>query len=129
MNRLREWARKLQREVIALWFCVRHPETPLLAKVTAALVVAYAFSPIDLVPDFIPVLGLVDDLVLLPAGIWLVLKLVPRRVLVQCREDAARWMDRGGSTPRGWVGAFIIVILWIIFLWLGWRWVQSSLAH
>jgi len=129
MNRLREWARKLQREIIALWFCVRRPDTPVLAKVTAAVVVAYAFSPIDLVPDFIPVLGLVDDLILLPAGIWLVLKLVPSRVLDQCREDAARWMDRGSSTPRSAAGALVIVILWIVFLWLGWRWMRAWIAH
>ena len=129
MNRLREWARKLKREIIALWFCVRRPDTPVVAKVTAAVVVAYAFSPIDLVPDFIPVLGLLDDLILLPAGIWLVLKLVPNRVIDQCREDATRWMDRGNSTPRSTAGALVIVILWIVFLWLGWRWMQTWIAH
>ena len=129
MTRLREWARRLQREIVALWFCARHPDTPLLAKITAAAVVAYAFSPIDLVPDFIPVLGLLDDLILLPAGIWLVLKLVPREVLAQCREEAARWLEQGGATPRSRLGAIFIALLWALALWLAWRWTQTWLAY
>lgn len=129
MNRLRDWARKLKREIVALWFCARRPDTPVIAKITAAAVVAYAFSPIDLVPDFIPVLGLLDDLVLLPAGIWLALRLIPREVLDQCREDAARWLDRSLSKPRSIAGALFIVTLWIVFLWLGWHWTQSWVAH
>lgn len=129
MNRLREWAKQLKREIVALWFCTRHPRTPALAKITAAAVVAYAFSPIDLVPDFIPVLGLLDDLILLPAGIWLVLKLVPREVLDQCREDAARWLARGSAAPHSRIGALIIVLLWVLILWLGWRWAQTWVAY
>lgn len=129
MNRLREWAKQLKREIVALWFCARHPGTPALAKITAAAVVAYAFSPIDLVPDFIPVLGLLDDLILLPAGIWLVLKLVPREVLAQCRAEAARWLEREDTTPRSRVGALFILLLWALLLWAGWRWAQTWLAH
>ena len=129
MNRLREWAKQLKREIVALWFCARHPGTPALAKITAAAVVAYAFSPIDLVPDFIPVLGLLDDLILLPAGIWLVLRLVPREVLAQCRADAACWLERQGATPRSRIGAFVILLLWALFLWIAWRWAQNWLAH
>ena len=129
MNRLRDWARKLKHEIVALWFCARRPDTPVLAKITAVAVVAYAFSPIDLIPDFIPVLGLLDDLILLPAGIWLALRLVPSEVLDQCRKDAARWLDR--SSPRAFsiAGALFIVILWIVFLWLGWHWTQTWVAH
>src|SRR5262245_25337260 len=93
MRRLREWARRLKSELVALWFCTRHPRTPFAAKALAMALVAYAFSPIDLIPDFIPVLGYLDDLILLPIGIWLVLKLVPADVMLDCREQAARWLD------------------------------------
>lgn len=129
MKRLRDWATRLKQEIVALWFCTRHPDTPFLAKVIAAAVVAYAFSPIDLVPDFIPVLGYLDDLIILPLGIWLVLKLIPASVLAQCREEAARWLAQGSATPRSRVGAVIIIALWGLLLWLGWRWAQTWLAY
>lgn len=129
MSRLRDWAKQLQREIVALWFCSRHPDTPFIAKVIAAAVVAYAFSPIDLVPDFIPVLGYVDDLIILPAGIWLVLKLIPDPVLAQCREQAARWLAQGGAKPRSRIGAVIIIALWGLLLWLGWLWAQTWLVY
>ena len=109
MKRLREWARQLKREIVALWFCVRHPDTPLLAKFLAAALVAYAFSPIDLVPDFIPVLGYLDDLIIIPAGIWLVLKLIPGPVLAHCREQAVQWLARGGERPRSRLGAIMVI--------------------
>ena len=85
MKRLREWGQRLKQDVVALWFCIRHPRTPFIAKALAVVLVAYAFSPIDLIPDFIPVLGYLDDVLILPAGIWLVLKLVPPDVLAECR--------------------------------------------
>ncbi|MGH8354656.1 MAG: YkvA family protein, partial [Pseudomonas sp.] len=81
LNSLKGWARALQREVIALWFCSKHPATPLAAKLLALAVVAYALSPIDLIPDFIPLLGYLDDLLLLPLGLWLALRLTPPEVL------------------------------------------------
>jgi len=129
MKRLREWARQLKREIVALWFCARHPDTPFLAKVVAAAVVAYAFSPIDLVPDFIPILGYLDDLIILPAGIWLVLKLIPQPVLEQCREQATQWLARGRERPRSYAGAALIIGLWALLLWLGWLWAQTWLAY
>jgi len=129
ISRLRDWAKQLQREIVALWFCARHPDTPFIAKVIAAAIVAYAFSPIDLVPDFIPVLGYVDDLIILPAGIWLVLKLIPEPVLAQCREQAAAWLAQGGAKPRSRIGAVIIIALWALLLWLGWLWAQTWLAY
>jgi uncharacterized membrane protein YkvA (DUF1232 family) len=129
VRRLREWARRLKAELVALWFCARHPRTPLLAKALAAGLVAYAFSPIDLIPDFIPVLGYVDDLILLPAGIWLVLKLTPADVLVECRAQAAHWLDERGSKPQSYLGAALVIALWLAVLWLAWRWAESWLAH
>ena len=128
MNRVREWARRLKKDIVALWFCTRHPRTPFIAKALAAAVVAYAFSPIDLIPDFIPVLGYLDELILLPAGIWLVLKLIPQDVLAECREQAARWLEAKKAGPRSYLGAALIVVLWLAALWLAWRWAESWVA-
>ena len=132
MGRLREWAQRLKTEIVALWFCTRHPRTPLYAKALAVGVVAYAFSPIDLIPDFIPVLGYLDELILLPIGIWLVLKLVPAEVMLDCREQAARWLADEQPKPGAWAVALIVALIfafWLAALWLGWRWTESWLAH
>jgi uncharacterized membrane protein YkvA (DUF1232 family) len=122
-------ARALKQELAALWFCSRHPRTPFIAKALAATVVVYAFSPIDLIPDFIPVLGYLDDLILVPIGIWIVLKLVPDDVMNECRAQAAQWLAQRQPKPRSYVGAAIIVAIWLLLLWLAWRWAQSWLAY
>ena len=83
---------------------------------------AYAFSPIDLIPDFIPVLGLIDDAFLLPIGIWLALKFIPQPVLAECRGKAAQWLAERHHKPRNWFGAVIIVALWTGAAWLCWKW-------
>jgi len=121
MNGLREWAQRLLAEVVALWFCARHPRTPFFAKVLAAAIVAYAFSPIDLIPDFIPVLGLLDDFLLLPVGVWLVLKLVPAEVMAECREQGARWMAEQRPRPRNYFAAAVVIAFWLVLLGLAWR--------
>ena len=130
MKKLKEWAQRLKQDVVALWLCTRHPRTPFIAKALAAAVVAYAFSPIDLIPDFIPVLGYLDDLILLPIGIWIVLKLVPADVLEECRGQAARWLEEKQSEPRSYLGAALIVAAWLAALifvsWLAWRWTESG---
>lgn len=128
MNKIKEWARQLLAEVAALWFCARHPRTPFLAKTIAAAVVAYAFSPIDLIPDFIPVLGLLDDLLLLPIGIWIVLKLVPPDVMAECREQAARWIAERRPRPRSYLAAVAVIAFWLALLWMGWRWASTWTA-
>ena len=118
--------------MVALWFCTRHPRTPFLAKALAAAVVAYAVSPVDLIPDFIPVLGYLDDLILLPLGAWVVLKLVPADVLEECRGQAARWLEERKTLPRSKVAVALVVALiavfWLAVLWAGWRWAGSWLA-
>jgi uncharacterized membrane protein YkvA (DUF1232 family) len=111
--RLKEWARRLAGEAVALWFCARHPRTPLGARLLAAAVAAYALSPIDLIPDFIPVLGLLDDLLLVPLGIWLTLRLVPPDVILECREQAARWLADKAASPRSNAAAAVIVVAWL----------------
>ena len=122
LNKLLQWANQLKAEAVTLWFCYRHPQTPLIAKILAISIVAYAFSPIDLIPDFIPVLGLLDEAILLPIGIWLTLKFIPQAVLDPCREQAAQWLAEKHGKPRNWFGAAIIVIVWIAAAWLCWRW-------
>lgn len=118
MERLKRWAKGLRREVVVLWLVARDPRTPLLAKAAASLTVAYALSPIDLIPDFVPVLGLLDDLLLVPAGIWIVLRLLPPGLIADLREQAAvtPW-----PVPPRWAVA-VIIGTWLLvaggFAWL-----------
>lgn len=121
---LRRFAAGLMRETLALWFAARDPRTPLTAKLLAGLVAAYALSPIDLIPDFIPVLGYLDDLLIIPAGIWLALKLVPVEVMAECRERAAAWQARQVGKPVSRLGAALVVLFWIVVGLLVWRVVQ-----
>ena len=112
LSRLREWARELRAQVLTLWFSRAHPDTPLAAKLVAMLVVAYALSPIDLIPDFIPVLGFLDELVVLPLGISLALALIPEHVLVESRQRADRWFAERREQPRSYAAAAVIVLVW-----------------
>jgi len=112
LDRLKASARALKREVLAVYLAAKDPRTPWYAKGLIFLVVAYALSPIDLIPDFIPVLGYLDDLILIPAGIWLAIRMVPPDVLVEARETAA---TQGAEGSVGKLGAVIIVFLWILF--------------
>ena len=102
-------ARRLKGETYALYLAYRDPRVPWYAKVLAACVVAYAFSPIDLIPDFIPVLGYLDDLVLVPLGIALALKLIPADVMAECRARAAA----AEGKPTNWIAAAVIVAIWV----------------
>jgi uncharacterized membrane protein YkvA (DUF1232 family) len=122
IERLLRWAKHLKAEAVTLWFCYRHPQTPLLAKALAIGIVAYAFSPIDLIPDFIPILGLLDEAILLPIAIWFTLKFIPVPVLEECRGKAAQWLAEKHAKPRNWFGAVVIIALWILAAWLCWRW-------
>ncbi|MGI8942851.1 MAG: YkvA family protein [Qipengyuania sp.] len=109
---LKAWAQELRRDTLALWLAVGDKRTPLGAKLVAGAVVAYAFSPIDLTPDFIPVLGLLDDLLIVPLGIWLALKLVPAPLMAELRIDSARIVEK----PVSRTGAALIAALWIASL-------------
>jgi len=128
VHRLRDWAKALKREVVSLWFAYRDPRTPRLAKVLAALVVAYALSPIDLIPDFIPVLGYLDEVILLPGAIYLTLKLIPAEVLAASRQHAAAWLAGNAAKPRNWAAAAVIVLIWGALLWVAWRTLAPLLA-
>ena len=111
LERLRDHAQALKREVMALAIAYRDPRTPWVARLCALAVVAYALSPIDLIPDFIPVLGLLDDLLLLPLGITLALKLVPPEVMAEARLTATQATGR-----EGLAGAAVISLVWLALL-------------
>ncbi|MEM5433074.1 YkvA family protein [Cupriavidus oxalaticus] len=121
-GRLRQWARLLKASLVTLWFCSRHPGAPRGARLLAVLVVGYAFSPIDLIPDFIPVLGYLDDVVLVPLGIWLALRMIPPAVTEECRGRAQAWQASHAQRPRNRAAAVVIVLLWGLLAWLAWRW-------
>lgn len=109
LKRVKQWARRLKRDGVALWIAARDPRTPRLAKVIAAAVAAYALSPVDLVPDFIPILGYLDDLLIVPAGIALAVRLIPPDLM----NDFRRQADERAARPRSLSAAVIIVCVWI----------------
>lgn len=125
--RLRRWAAALKREILALWYCYRDPRTPLVAKLCAMLVVAYAFSPIDLIPDFIPVLGFLDELILLPVAIYFTLRMIPAEVLEDGRSQAAARLRTRQPTPVSYAAAMAIVMVWVLLAWLLWRLAAAAL--
>lgn len=111
-RRLKQWARGFKAEVYAVYLACKDPRVPWYARILAACVVAYAFSPIDLIPDFIPVIGYLDDLVIVPLGIIVVLRLIPTEVMEECRAAALAAAEEG--KPTNWVAAAIIFALWIV---------------
>ncbi len=114
-DRWRQAARHLRHEVRALTIAAQDPRTPRRAKVLAVCIVAYALSPIDLIPDVIPVLGYVDDLILLPLAVWVALRMIPPQVMDDARAQAAQ---QGDGRATDWRGAVLIVALWGLAAWL-----------
>jgi len=109
IERLRRWARAIKRDVHALYLAARDPRVPWYAKLTAACVAAYALSPIDLIPDFIPVLGYLDDLLIVPLGILLAVRLVPGPLMAEHRQAAEAAAER----PTSFTGAAVVATLWV----------------
>ncbi|MGI9175537.1 MAG: YkvA family protein [Rhodothermales bacterium] len=114
LARAKRWARTLRAESVALYLAARDPRTPWYAKALAGAVAAYALSPIDLIPDFVPVLGYLDDLLVLPAGIALAVRLVPKTVMEDARAEAQAWIEENPS--RFGIAAYVIVSVWIAVL-------------
>ena len=121
LSRAQEWAKSIKRDVIALWFAARDARTPWYAKLAAVCIAAYALSPIDLIPDFIPIIGYLDELVILPVAILFVIKLIPPEVMAEHRAAA-------GSVkvaPRSAAAAVVIVLIWLTAItgagWLAYR--------
>jgi uncharacterized membrane protein YkvA (DUF1232 family) len=114
---LKKWARRLKRDVHAIYLAARSPRVPWHAKIVAIAVAGYALSPVDLIPDFIPVLGYVDDLIIVPLGIWLVLSLIPEEVMAEYRAIA----DEAATRPQARLAAMMIIAIWILgTAMLGW---------
>ncbi len=111
LERLKARTRALKREVYAVYLAARDPRTPWYAKALIFFVVAYALSPIDLIPDFVPVLGYLDDLLIVPAGIWLAIRLIPPEALAEARAVAAA---PGVDRNVGRIGAALILLIWIL---------------
>ena len=108
-DRIRQWARTIKRDVVALWLAARDSRTPWYAKLLALVTAAYALSPIDLIPDFIPVLGYLDDVILVPLGILLTVRLIPSELMREYRAAAAMAATR----PVSRMAAGVIVIIWL----------------
>ena len=123
LERLKERVKELKRETYALYLAARHPGTPWYAKLFASLVAAYAFSPIDLIPDFIPVIGYLDDLILVPLGVVVAIKLIPREVMAECRSRAHEAMASGKPVSR--TAAAVIVGIWVVLAALGIVWISE----
>ena len=109
MASAKNWARSIKRDVLVVYFAARNPETPLIVRILAFAIAAYALSPIDLIPDFIPILGYLDDLIIVPVGILLIVRLLPPHVLASSREKADTVLER----PRSRVAAIFIVCVWL----------------
>jgi len=110
LTRAKDWARRIKRDVVAVWFAARDPKAPVVARILAVVVAAYALSPIDLIPDFLPVLGYLDDLLIVPLGLMLVLRLLPPEVLVASRAKANALLAR----PRSYAGAGLVICAWLL---------------
>jgi uncharacterized membrane protein YkvA (DUF1232 family) len=121
LQRVKQRARDIRRDVVALWIAARDSRVPWYAKLLAAAVAAYALSPIDLIPDFVPVLGYLDDLLIVPAGILLTIRLMPAGLVAELRAEAARREGR----PSSRLAALIIVVLWILAIAGSVRWLRA----
>lgn len=121
---LRMWAKRITLDDVPQWFAGKHPRTPWDAKALGLFVVAYALSPIVLIPEFIPVPGCVDDVLLLPGLIWLTLQLLPPDVLTECRGHADAWMQTQGAKPRSMAGAVLEMALWLLVGIALWVWLR-----
>jgi len=116
ITKLKARAKKIKQDIFVLVEAYKHPKTPLYVKLLSIIIVAYAFSPIDLIPDFIPLLGYLDDIILIPLGISLVLKLIPKNVLQECREIVE---NSERVKKKNWIAGTFIILLWIsVLFWI-----------
>ena len=117
MEKIKAWAKNLKRQIFILYFAYRDERVPWYVKLFTACIVAYAFSPIDLIPDFIPILGYLDDVIILPLGIMFALKMIPKDVISDCEVKANEMMKNG--KPKNWIVGSLIIFIWsVIVLWI-----------
>jgi len=124
LKRAKEWARSIRRDTLAIWIAARDPRVRWHAKALAAGVAAYALSPIDLIPDFIPVVGYLDDLVIVPLGVLLVVRLIPADLLAEFRREAAARVNR----PTSYVAAAVVGLMWVTMIAFALRWLWPMTA-
>lgn len=118
LDKIKAKAREIKRNLFVLYLAYKDHRVPWYAKLLALCVVAYAFSPVDLIPDFIPILGYLDDLIIVPLGITLALKLIPQEVIQECRKKADEIRNNG--KPKNWVTGALIIVVWIgLACWVG----------
>lgn len=125
LKKLKRWAHSLKTELLALRYAIKDRRTPWHAKLLIALIIGYALSPIDLIPDFIPILGFVDDMVLLPLGIYIVLKLIPTQVMQESRQKA---VEAPPEEKTNWLAACIFVLVWLMLAWAVYRLVAKRIG-
>ncbi|MHA6719822.1 YkvA family protein [Sphingomonas sp. RS6] len=114
-------AHRVRTEAHAVWLAIRDPRTPLAARIVGLLVAAYALSPIDLIPDFVPILGLIDDAILIPLGVWLFERLIPADQFAEHRAAA----EEASKRPVSWGGIAIVLGVWALTAWLVWGWLVT----
>lgn len=117
-KKIQQYLRQLKKDVLVLWFVIKSPDTPTIPKILACLAVAYAFSPIDLIPDFIPILGYLDDLILIPIMVFLILKIIPNSVLQIARMQASEWLIQNKAKPTNRYGLIIMLTIWFLMGWV-----------
>ena len=127
MQSFKQLAKKLKQETYTVYLASIDYRVPWYTRTIAAIVVAYAFSPIDLIPDFIPVIGYLDDLLIVPLGIWLLLKMIPPHILSECRQKAA--VEIADKKPINWVAAGVIIAIWFLLGILAAIWIGSLLKQ
>jgi len=126
IKKLKNWARLLKQDVLMLWFATKNPNTPWAPKAICIFIVAYALSPIDLIPDFIPILGFVDDLLLLPFLIWVAIRLIPNVIVQDSRMRADQWLIQNQSKPMSNLGLLIVAVIWLLMIWLAYLLIKSQ---
>ena len=125
IEKIMGWAKNLKQELMVLWFASKNPKTPMAPKAICIFIVAYAFSPIDLIPDFIPILGFVDDILLLPILIWVTIRLIPNFILQASRIRADQWLIQNQSKPKSNLGFLIVAVIWLSMLLLAYLLIKS----
>lgn len=112
ISNIKKISKRIKKDIGALYLAYKRNDVPLYVKIISILVVGYALSPIDLIPDFIPVLGYVDDLILVPIGIYLAIKLIPKSIMDECRQQAEDIFSK--NKPKSWIAGVVIICIWII---------------
>ena len=115
-EKLKQRTKQLKTDIPAVFIALKHKDTPLLAKILAAIAVGYALSPIDLIPDFIPIIGLLDDIIILPFLIAIVIKLIPADLFAECRKEAENLWENG--KPKKWYYSIPIILMWVLLVYV-----------